>query len=149
MSLSLQELSDRIEIQDLIYRYSHYIDQKLFDELPKDVFTDDAHIDYSAFGGTVGDLASTIEFLKQSLPAFPNTQHLNANIQIELNGDEASGRVMCFNPMEMDLGEQGKQEFFIGLWYNDKYRRVNGEWRIAERSEEKSWVFNAPDFMGL
>ena len=37
--LSLQEISDRFEIQDLCYRYADVIDQKRFDEL-QDIFED-------------------------------------------------------------------------------------------------------------
>jgi hypothetical protein len=60
MALSQQEIFDRLEIQDLIYNYSAIIDQKRFDDL-RDVFTEDAHIDYSAFGAPVGgrDTATT------------------------------------------------------------------------------------------
>jgi len=57
--LSLQEISDRFELQDLIYRYSQLIDGKDFDKLATDVFTPDAFIDYSAFGGSKGDLSCT------------------------------------------------------------------------------------------
>lgn len=149
--LSQQELSDRFEIQDLVFYYAHLIDSKSFDTLREAVFTADAHIDYSAMGGSVGNLEETITFLKASVTdaAFPNTQHLNANVQVTLQGDEAVGRVMCFNPMEMRIGEAGTQTFFLGLWYVDGYRRTDQGWRIASRAEEKSWVFNLPDFMSL
>lgn len=146
MTLSIQEISDRFEIQDLCYRYADIIDQKRFDEL-RDVFSEDAHIDYSVFGGAVGNREEIIAFLKEALSIFPNTQHLNANIQIEIDGDNARGRVMCFNPQELDLGESGKTTFMLGLWYVDKYRRTEAGWRITERLEEKSWTFNTPDFM--
>ncbi len=147
---SQQEMSDRWEIQDLVYQYSDIIDSKTFDQL-RDVFTADAHVDYSAFGGNVGDLESTIAYLKQAVAdeIFPNSQHLNANIQVELDGDSARGRVMCFNPMEMALPEGGTHTFLLGLWYIDEYRRTDAGWRISRREEEKSWVFNVPDFMQL
>jgi 3-phenylpropionate/cinnamic acid dioxygenase small subunit len=146
--LSQQELSDRFEIQDLLYRYAQVIDSKQFEEL-RTIFTADVHVDYSAFGGGVGDLEQTLAFLRASLTAelFPNTQHLNANIQIAVAGDTASGRVMCVNPMEMALPGGSKQTFFLGLWYLDEYRRTATGWRICRREEVKSWVFNTPDFM--
>ena len=147
MPLSLQEMSDRFEIQDMLFRYADIIDRQAVDEL-NDIFTADAHIDYSAFGGSVGDRESTLDFLKQALPAFSASQHLNANVQIAVEGDTGTGRVMCFNPMEMPLGEE-KQVFMLGLWYVDSYRRTAEGWRISSRKEEKSWVFNVPDFMSL
>ncbi|MEQ9464690.1 MAG: nuclear transport factor 2 family protein [Haliea sp.] len=148
--LSQQDISDRLELQDLVYFYSHLIDSKSFDTL-REVFTEDAHIDYSAFGGSVGNLEETIAYLKQAVAdeIFPNSQHLNANLQFTVNGDSATGRVMCFNPMEMNLPDGGQQVFLIGLWYVDEYRRTPAGWRISRRVEEKSWIFNAPDFMNL
>jgi hypothetical protein len=148
MTLSLQEMSDRFEIQDLLYRYADSIDQERFDEL-YDVFAEDAHIDYSVFGGSVGDREHTIAFLKKAMPMFPNTQHSNANAQIKVDGDRATGRVMCFNPQEMPLPGGGSQVFMLGLWYVDEYVRTKAGWRIRRRVEEKSWVFNTPDFMKL
>ena len=148
--LSHQELSDRLEIQDLVFHYADLIDRRSFDEL-REVFTEDAHIDYSAFGGSVAGREETIAFLQAALgpELFPNTQHLNANVQVKVDGDSASGRVMCFNPMQMALPEGGSQVFFLGLWYLDEYRRTPGGWRISRREEVKSWVFNTPEFMNL
>ncbi len=148
--LSHQELSDRLEIQDLVFHYADLIDRRSFDDL-REVFTEDAHIDYSAFGGSVGGREETIAFLQAALDAalFPNTQHLNANVQVKVDGDTASGRVMCFNPMQMALPEGGSQVFFLGLWYLDEYRRTPRGWRISRREEVKSWVFNTPEFMNL
>ena len=149
--LSTQELSDRFEIQDLVFHYADLIDKKQVERLRDEVFTEDAHIDYSAMGGSVGDVEATLEFLQASLTdeLFPNTQHLNANVQVALDGDTATGRVMCFNPMDMALPDGGSQTFFLGLWYVDEYRRTDKGWRISRRAEEKSWVFNTPDFMEL
>jgi hypothetical protein len=146
MALSVQELSDRFEIQDLVFRYSQIIDGKTFDDL-RDVFTEDAHIDYSVFGGAVGDRETIIKFLHDVMGMFPNTQHLNANVQVAVNGDTATGRVMCLNPQEMAMPEGATHVFMLGLWYVDEYRRTDAGWRINSRREEKSWVFNTPEFM--
>ncbi len=148
--LSLQEISDRLEIEDLVKNYANAIDRRAFDQL-RDLFTADAHIDYSAMGGSVGNLEETITFLKNSLTQelFPNYQHLVSNIHIELDGDNAKGRVMCFNPMEMAISEGEHQVFMLGLWYLDDYQRTADGWRFCRREEEKSWVFNTPDFMNL
>tara|TARA_R110002049_G_scaffold56036_17_gene154925 strand:- start:3492 stop:3944 length:453 start_codon:yes stop_codon:yes gene_type:complete len=147
--LSQQELSDRFEIQDLVFHYAHLIDSKEIERLRDEVFTTDVFIDYSAFGGSVGDLEETLTFLKASLTSdlFPHSQHLNANVQVQLQGDTATGRVMCFNPMEMAMPDGENNTFFLGLWYLDEYRRTDQGWRIARREEVKSWTFNTPDFM--
>jgi len=143
MTLSLQEISDRLEIQDLIYNYSAIIDQKRFDDL-RNVFTEDAHIDYSAFGAPVGGRDAIIAFLHQVMGMFPNHQHLNANAQITVDGDTATGRVMCFNPQEISMPDDKTHIFMCGLWYVDEYTRTDVGWRISRRVEEKSYVFNMP-----
>jgi hypothetical protein len=43
--LSLEKISDRLEIQQLLVAYSTAIDQRRFDDLDK-VFTQDAYIDF-------------------------------------------------------------------------------------------------------
>ena len=121
-----------------MFRYAHLIDTRQFDQL-RDVFTEDAFVDYSVYGGSVGNLETTIEFLEQAVTRelFPNCQHLNANVQVTLDGDTASGRVMCFNPMEMNLPGGDSQTYMLGLWYVDEYRRTADGWRIAKRYEEQ------------
>lgn len=151
--LSLQEISDRLEIQDLAWRYSEIIDAKDFDRLRDEIFTPDAFIDYSAFGGSKGDLETTIAFLHDAMKIFPAHQHLNANHRIELGpGDPpetATGRVMCFNPQvcEPRDGEAQGHIFFCGLWYDDEYVRTEAGWRIRRRVEDKSYVYDPPAFM--
>jgi len=149
--LSQQELSDRLEIQDLVFHYADLVDRKQLEALRSDVFTADAHIDYSAMGGSVGNVDETLAFLKASLTdeLFPASQHLNANVQVTVNGDSGTGRVMCFNPMVMAMPDGSRQTILMGLWYVDEYRRTEAGWRMSRREEVKSWVFNAPDFMDL
>ena len=66
MTMNLQEVSDRFEIQDLIVEYCHCIDQSRFDDLV-DVFSEDALIDYTAMGGIKGNRTDIIDFLKKFL----------------------------------------------------------------------------------
>jgi hypothetical protein len=47
---SVQELSDRLELQDLITAYSYAIDFHRWDDLD-DIFTADARLDFTATGG--------------------------------------------------------------------------------------------------
>jgi hypothetical protein len=75
---------------------------------------------------------------------FPNHQHLNANAQITVDGDTATGRVMCFNPQEISMPDDKTHIFMCGLWYVDEYTRTDAGWRISRRVEEKSYVFNMP-----
>ena len=144
MAYTLEQVSAKLEIHDLLFRYAELIDAKAFDQLDE-VFTNDAFIDYTALGGEQGNLTETIDFLQRSLTAaFPSHQHLNANCQIALTTQDdiaqATGRIMCFNPMEMAAKEGKHKLMMCGLWYLDDYLKVDGIWKIQRRVEEKSWV---------
>jgi hypothetical protein len=141
--LSLQEISDRLEIQQLLVDYSSAIDQKNFDALDR-VFTADAYIDYRAMGGIDGRFPEVKAWLKQVLPNFPNYYHLVSNLALNIAGDSANSRTICFNPMAMQLAPDKRQVMFFGLWYLDRFVRTPQGWRIAERVEEKCFEFNTP-----
>lgn len=145
--LSLQEISDRLEIQQLLVDYASAIDQKKFDALDA-VFTVDAHIDYSAMGGMVGPFPEVKEWLKVALGMFPHYQHMLGNMSLNIDGDRATGRTMCFNPMQMKMPDGNLQVMFLGLWYLDKFVRTPQGWRISERVEEKCYMHNTPGMLG-
>ena len=149
MKYSLQQISDRLEIEDLLAAYSDAVDSQNFNALDQ-IFTSDAKIDYSAMGGPVGSYAQIKAFLQNTLPAFKNTQHMISNFRIQLQGETATGKVMCFNPMELNMGEsEDNAVFFLGLWYMDEYRKTDKGWRIAKRCEIKSYDFNTPEFVNF
>jgi hypothetical protein len=142
MTLSLQEISDRMEIQDLLTSYSHAIDSRNWDALDA-VFTKDAHIDYSEMGGSAGNLTETKDFLAKAMPGFSSFQHLVATTKLDFEGDDlARGKTICHNPMVVDKGEGKTHVFFCGLWYRDVFVRTADGWRIKERYEEKSFFHN-------
>ena len=55
--LSQQEMSDRLEIQDLLNAYCHAIDRRDWDALDQICSREDAIIDYTEAGGARGTLA--------------------------------------------------------------------------------------------
>lgn len=131
--LDLAEISDRLEIQQLLVNYSTAIDRRRFDDLDR-VFTPDAYIDYRAMGGIDGAYPDVKVWLAQVLPNFPAYFHMLANVDITLAGDTATSRSICFNPMKLD--ESGRV-LFCGLWYEDELVRTPLGWRISRRVEEK------------
>jgi hypothetical protein len=135
---SVAELSDRLELQDLITAYSHAIDFHRWDDLD-DIFTVDATLDFTATGGEAGDFAAMKQWLARTLDMFTGHQHLVATSQIELAGDRASGRSICHNPMYLDV--DGKQQvLFVGLWYLDEFVRTDHGWRITARRQQKGYL---------
>jgi len=144
--MSLQDISDRLEIQQLMVTYSNAIDRRDFDRLDE-VFTHDAHIDYTTMGGIAGRYPEVKAWLGPALQTFPHYYHLVGNIEITLTGDTATARTACFNPMEVPLPQGGSQIMFLGLWYWDKLVRTPLGWRIGERSQEPCFRHNVPEFV--
>jgi hypothetical protein len=139
---SLQELSDRLEINDLITDYSYAIDTRSWDDLDA-VFTPDAQIDYTAVGGESGDVPTIKAWLAKTLAMFSGFQHLVATSKVTIDGDTATGRTLCHNPMIM--GADGKQSvMFVGIWYHDTFVRTPDGWRISSRREEKGYLYGLP-----
>jgi hypothetical protein len=132
--LSLEEISDRFEIQQLMIDYSNAIDQKQFDDLDR-VFTPDAYIDYRVTGGIDGRFPEVKAWLKEVLPNFPAYYHMLGNFDVRVDGDTASSRTICFNPMVFNAQE--KQILFVGIWYVDEFTRTAEGWRMTKRVEEK------------
>jgi SnoaL-like domain len=141
--MGIQEISDRLEIGDLLIDYCSAVDSRDFAAFDR-IFSADALIDYTALGGIRGTLPEIKEYLGRVMPFFPATQHLIANSRVWLEGDTARARTMCHNPMEIPLQEGGTQVAFYGLWYVDRLVRTAQGWRIAERVEERGYDFNVP-----
>jgi hypothetical protein len=132
--LSLEEISDRFEIQQLLIDYSTAIDKRQFDDLDR-VFTPDAYIDYRAMGGIDGRFPEVKAWLAQVLPNFPAYAHMVGNFDVRIDGDSASSRTFCFNPMV--LGGEQNQILYCGLWYEDEFIRTTDGWRMSRRVEAK------------
>lgn len=133
--LSLQEISDRLEIQDVLARYSDAIDARTWDVLDE-LFTPDADIDYTCMGGIAGGLQEQKAFLAENVPHFPVSQHLAATSTFDIDGDQARVRTICFNPMVIT---DEKHILFCGLWYRDVFVRVDDQWRIRSRVQDRGW----------
>ena len=146
--MSLQELSDRMEIEHLIVHYANSIDQRNWDGLDQ-VFTPDAYIDYRKLGGIDGRYPQIKAWLGTALGHFPHYCHLVGNIEIQLAGDAATSRTLCINPMDTPLPAGGSQVMFLGLWYLDKFIRTPAGWRMTERVEEGCFQHNVPAHMAI
>lgn len=139
--LTLEEISDRLEIQQLLVAYSTAIDTHRFDDLER-VFTADAYIDYRAMGGIDGNFPEVKAWLAQVLPNFPAYSHMLGNFDVTISGDSATSRTLCFNPMVLPMGDSAanggqSQVLFCGLWYEDEFVRTSDGWRMTRRVETK------------
>lgn len=142
--MDLQEISDRMEIEGVLIRYTRGIDTGEWDLLDT-VFTPDAEIDYTESGGVADTYPAVKAWLAEVLPAFfPQRMHSLAQIAITLDGDEALATAYFHNPMPMTVsdGEGGQGETrvveFGGLYHHTLVRTADG-WRSRRLHEEIVW----------
>jgi hypothetical protein len=135
--LSLEEISDRLELQHLLISYSEAIDRREFDELDA-LFTEDAYIDYRDTGGIDGQYPQIKAWLAETLPAFfERNAHMLGLPAIKLAGGTATARTFCFNPMILKGPKPKVMQ--VGVWYDDEFVRTADGWRFSRRVEIKCY----------
>jgi hypothetical protein len=137
--LPAQEISDRIQIGDLLTRYTIAIDTKDW-ALLDTCFTPDAHLDYTSAGGVKGPYPDVRRWLEQALAPFAMTQHFISNTTVTLDGDRARARTYVLNPMGFPKPDGSLHIFTVGAYYNDRLVRTDAGWLIAERVEEQAFL---------
>lgn len=142
--MDLQEISDRMEIEGVLVRYTRGIDTGEWDLLDT-VFTPDAEIDYTESGGVADTYPAVKAWLAEVLPAFfPKRMHSLAQVDIRLDGDEALATAYFHNPMPVPdkQGADGnggeKVVEFGGLYHHTLVRTPDG-WRSRKLHEEIVW----------
>lgn len=138
-TMSLQEISDRIQIQDLLVRYTVALDTRNW-KLLDTCFTPDAHVDYTATGGSKGKYPEIRAWLEKALAPFQVFVHYISNTTVELDGDRAKTRTYVLNPMGFPNPDGSLHLFTVGAYYNDQLVRTAEGWRIAERVEEHAFL---------
>ena len=141
MTATVQELSDRREIEDQVIAYAYAVDFHRWDDLDA-IFTPDATLDFTATGGERGTLAEIKGFFDRALNLFQGHQHLMTNVQVSFgeDGRSATSRTACHNPMYL-AGEDGQQRVvFVGIWYLDTWRRTADGWRIESRVQQRGYL---------
>jgi hypothetical protein len=94
----LQQLSDRLDVRELLDRYSHAVDFMDWGLL-ETVFAPDARVDYSELADTFGDIPTVVvgfsairALYSVLMPSHSGTMHFMTNHLIQLDGDTAQTR---------------------------------------------------------
>jgi hypothetical protein len=133
-------VSDHLEIVGLLNSYARAVDTKDW-ELYRSVFTDDAHIDYSA-DVFQGSLDGAIEFLSTDFSALVSmSMHYITNVESEIDGDTALVRAMFYNPTQ--IAGVAELSTFGGHYFHEMVRTPDG-WRSRRLREEMVWTANSP-----
>ena len=141
--LDLAQISDRIEIADLLTRYTRAIDTGDWDRLD-DVFVPQARIDYTATGGLAGPYPEVKAWLARMLPLFPRRQHVIAQSEVGLTGDTATVLAYFVNPMVIARTEGPDLLWEFGGYYHHALVRTERGWRSRELIEELVWRRDGP-----
>ena len=136
--MDLQTLADRLEIDDLLTRYTRAIDTGEWDRLDT-VFTPDAEIDYSSTGGIAAGYPDVKAWLSQNLPMFPRRQHVLGQKEVVVDRDTATVTAYFLNPMILAQPDGSELLWEFGGLYHHRLVRTAGGWRSRRLVEELCW----------
>ena len=136
---AVQTLLDKQAIYELSCRYMRGLDRLDADALLS-VFWEDAYCEY---GFTNGDAPTFIVFAISALRDHASNQHMIGNTLIEVEGDEAFGEVY-FHAYHKLKSETGFDDLIVAGRYLDRYKRRDGVWKMAYRSERVDWSRTTP-----
>ena len=139
--MDLQQISDRLEIQDVLIRYTRAVDTNAWDGLDT-VFTPDATIDYTETGGIAGSFPEVKAWLAETLPAFFCAyMHTLGQVAITYDdtGDGAEVAAYFDNPMLMRSGDGEPTLVEVGGIYHHSMVRTPDGWRSRRLHEELVW----------
>ena len=139
MALDLQQLNDRIEIEELLVRYCRALDYRNWADL-ESIFTPDGEFDAGGLGhphgpeairamieGTIGDLDATQHLVGKSL------------IEFSADGDSAEVRTYLISQHIRESAPGDVKHYFLGGEYADRVVRTPEGWRIAYRRLDRMW----------
>jgi len=129
----MDHLGDRIEIQELIYRYAHLVDDREFDRLGE-VFAEDAVFDASEAGYPPmhGPAEVAARWREVRHPA----GHHSTNILIDFDGDDAA---IARSKGISVFAEDGRGPA-SSVDYEDRLVRSPDGWRIASRRATRRFM---------
>lgn len=126
-----QNFADHMEIQQVINLYASAIDKRQWSAL-EGVFTDDAVANFIGIGVFEGRQAIS-DLIASVLVQCSVTQHLLGNINIEINGDQATAA--CYlSALHVGLGDYAAETLTVWGEYSDEFVRTANGWRIAHRT---------------
>lgn len=133
-----EEIADRLEIADVLYRYCRAVDRGDI-ALLKSVYHTDAYDNHGSFKGKGHDFA---EYLVLTMDRTPHVgQHHITNILIALHGDRANveSYFIAYHP---DLDADGGKPVIVrvGGRYLDRFERCEADWKIARRDVVIDWT---------
>lgn len=129
--MSAVPVGDRLEIQELVARYSLWTDTGDYDAVPA-LFAEDGTWDETVLGVPIaeGRAAIVATFGAFAGAGIDSVVHINGAHQISaFDGDTASGT----SHLHAEVAAGGQVVRILG-YYDDDYVKVDGAWRFARRT---------------
>jgi 3-phenylpropionate/cinnamic acid dioxygenase small subunit len=136
-SRSLQDILDRLDVQDVLFRYARALDTRDW-ELLRSCFQPDVVATYDELGEQQG-YDAVEQLCRRALEPLAATQHLIGNVEVFLDGDNARSRCNL-QSMHVRSRRDGDDNFIVAGVYLDELRRTADGWRIARRRLQRVWT---------
>lgn len=134
----LAELEDREAVRELLIRYGMALDAHDWDLL-RTVFLPDAVADYGELEGRNEGVEEIIAACHRALVGLDSSQHLIANLVVEIDGDTAR-TTSYLHAQHYLVSGSGVNTFVVGGTYRDEVVRTPDGWRIKFRSLATTWT---------
>lgn len=133
---TLEQLSDRREIEDVLIRYAMSLDARDWTAL-EEVFLPEAVAKLGQYECANRD--EIIATCRRALSGLTCSQHIVTNFTAAVDGDAA--RSLCYLQAQHNyLPAVGLTNFIVAGSYTDKLVRTDAGWRIADRHLKQIWV---------
>lgn len=120
------------EIARGLAEFARAMDERDWNALD-DVLAEDATGDFGA-GGILCGRAAMVALMRSFLDDCGPTQHLVGNVVVDVVGDQACSRCYVCD-MHVGAGEKAHLTLRSLGEYHDRWRRIDGRWRMVHRTK--------------
>lgn len=139
--MNLQEISDRLEIQDVVHQLVRGFDRRDWTNVHT-LLADEVVSDYTAMlGGTAVTRTATeqVKFYRDHLEHLDATMHAATTLLIDLDGDTATASVNILTWLRREAAADGP------MWSNGaageiRLERTHSRWRISQVTVQPVWA---------
>ncbi|MBT4522978.1 MAG: nuclear transport factor 2 family protein [Halieaceae bacterium] len=139
--MTLDEVADRMEIQQLVCKYSRAIDRRDF-ALLRTLYADDSTDEHG--GMFAGSGADYVAWVSRVLETSGHTSHQILNHMIMVEGDYAEGEVYTLNVHIMENADGEQANVSTGSRYLDHYTKSSKGWQFLHRKTVADYTLNLP-----
>jgi 3-phenylpropionate/cinnamic acid dioxygenase small subunit len=133
---TLQDLVDRQQITDVLYRYASTVDYKDYPTM-RALFTDDAVGKYGG-GDAIHGADNIVAWIDSATQDRAWQHHKLTVYHIDIDGDEA--QTLTYHTSHQTTVDDPDTVIVIVARYKDSLRREAGTWKIVDKYMEIGWL---------